>query len=68
MRLMLLIAWRYCFLKISRRLPILALRVVRAVTDQVCNGAVLGLKPPPRLEQIAKGYCERVQDGKHHAG
>jgi hypothetical protein len=21
-----------------------------------------------RLEKVEKGYCERVQDGKHHAG
>jgi hypothetical protein len=29
---------------------------------------ILGLKPPPRLEQIAKGYCQRVQDERHHTG
>src|SRR5262249_51657484 len=29
---------------------------------------ILGLKPPPRLEQIAKRYRERVQDDRHHTG
>src|SRR5262249_14959958 len=29
---------------------------------------ILGLKPPSLLEQIAKGFCERVQDDRHHRG